>query len=747
MASSSDSESDSEPVEPEDAAWDQEAPWDRAALLASFAPPRWVSAERAAAFSGEQHDDGPRSDELDDSDSDSDSGSDAYSELSASGHGSSGSARTPTGWLSGEAGRQIDHAGLIARMDRVAAATREESDAGEWASTEEILKSLDWGGRDTWQNELLPELSDPVGLGRNVRRRTDRSCSGGGASGWNRMRSLSGRATTAKPRIVSSLSQFDFENLTETDIFGMADDVKIATVQELVGRPDVRDIPRADELLGTLVAKRAKRQAQVDKWAAYQVERDAIAAGCEVAAPDAADTPIADRHNVAHPAAGGLPPAEQPRAGSTTPPQMLAQIEHWPPQQQQPAPQQLVEIRRKVPLLSQKVKQRPILAPAGCFRACLNGCTCPARDRGLPPAVPAVTKSLKRECTGSVDRAIALCDSLGQPVTLERQPLTQEEEEAERELQATGQALLERYAQARELVANEAAAVKADTSGSDSQQVQQQRQLTGLSKGVPPPQPQLQRQPSPPPGVSLSPADKLRARGLGSLSSGDVGVVASAATADAAAVDVALERTSLTNFRLPPAQGVDRPPNGSRQQQRQQQQQHGNGGSSAEPSPSAARRLQLRNTYQQHEASHTHRSPESAEDKAMSILADGNEALSVGRHDAAIELFEKSLEVCPGNAALAARLTHAIGVRREVKRVVGQWLRAPGASGFASAHRRPSPGAIHRGIVAERASTPGTALRRQAVFQGWQGRLCWRHRRGGSGPAAAAEQESGSGGP
>ena len=56
---------------------------------------------------------------------------------------------------------------------------------------------------------------------------------------------------------------YDFENLTQDDIIGMADDVKIATVHEHMLRVDVRDTAKAAEILGDYVSKREKQAARV----------------------------------------------------------------------------------------------------------------------------------------------------------------------------------------------------------------------------------------------------------------------------------------------------------------------------------------------------------------------------------------------------------------------------------------------------------------------------------------------------
>ena len=61
--------------------------------------------------------------------------------------------------------------------------------------------------------------------------------------------------------------------------------------------------------------------------------------------------------------------------------------------------------------------------------------------------------------------------------------------------------------------------------------------------------------------------------------------------------------------------------------------------------------------------------------EATKALLAGNEALAVGRHDAAIQLFEDGVRDHPENVLLKARLSHARSVRKEVKRVVSGWLK------------------------------------------------------------------------
>jgi hypothetical protein len=678
---------------------DESAAWDRAALLASFSPPRWVAARERASTAIERRrqrallglghvqmgnseadtddenddddddDDDADYDEEEEEEEDDDDGDDDErdSDSETTSFTDSPSALSASSWtgLSDAAVDAANNEHLVARMDRMA--QREASVSTGWARTEDILKGLEWGGRTTWRNELMPE--ETHAFGRDVRRRTE-----GGRRDGKRMSQLSGGSTTASPRSSMSLSMYDFEKLTQDDIIGMADDVKIATVHEHMLRADVRDTARAAEILGDYVSKREKEAARVARQqaaaeAAELRRRQARDAAARAESGDDGPTACGEQDN-------------RPTAVTAKP--------STPPQ---PEPEPEPEPQGKVPMLHDTVEQRPILAPTGCFRACLHTCTC--RDILPPPQVPKHSRTTDR-ATGKHGNAESqnVADGSKRQMHAAAEASARQSEadqvvrEQHHELTETRKALLERLAKARELVRSEEIITNATTisgGGRDGQQLEQQR-LTGFSKGIEPPQPLKRSSPMPPP----SSATQMRARGLRSLSSGDVSAAASAATAAAAAVgppatnDSANARTSLTNFRLPPALGVERPPPRPR-------------GVGASISVSAA-------LGDQTAAQTQRRSPKSAEERVMQVLAEGNEALAHGRHDTAVELFERALQICPGHASLASRLAHARSVKREVNRVVGQWMRVPGASGVGS--KRPSPSATHALKVAERCATP-----------------------------------------
>jgi hypothetical protein len=77
--------------------------------------------------------------------------------------------------------------------------------------------------------------------------------------------------------------------------------------------------------------------------------------------------------------------------------------------------------------------------------------------------------------------------------------------------------------------------------------------------------------------------------------------------------------------------------------------------------------------------------PEPMDERARMAVFAGDEALAMGRHDAAIAKFEDALSYCVPHSAgflkLQQRLLHATRVQSEVRRVVADWVRT---------HERPS---------------------------------------------------------
>ncbi len=72
--------------------------------------------------------------------------------------------------------------------------------------------------------------------------------------------------------------------------------------------------------------------------------------------------------------------------------------------------------------------------------------------------------------------------------------------------------------------------------------------------------------------------------------------------------------------------------------------------------------------------------PDAMDERVRMALFAGDEALALGRHDAAIAKFEDALSYCAPHSSsfmkLQQRLRHAIRVQGEVQRVVADWLRA-----------------------------------------------------------------------
>jgi hypothetical protein len=622
------------------------AAWDRAALLASFTEPRWVSTSEAIDRRTKVLDASSEEDTEDEEERLSD---DSYDEddlsMCDSESATSRSELSSRSWTvlserqEGAHDGSVDNASLIARMDR--ASHHDDAMTNEWARTEDILKSIQWIDRAPWHNQVLPEEARAFGQGS--RRRGERR---GARRDSRGMSQLSSGNTTSSSNMPMSLSKFDFERLSQCDIAGMADDVKIATVQEHMMRQDVRDAARASEILSEYVAKRTSRTAvaarKCARARAEELSRQRLA---QLEALNAAEDMVVSDAS-----------AEQ-EDGAT-----LGDIPMTPPKPE-------VDFQRAVPKLHEKVEQRPILVPTGCLRACLRRCTC--RDV-LPRAQ--TSKSILG------DRATSLSDSrasTSQKVT-ERSQLqrhfektfgpehdaAQAIENQHHDLMQTRTALLDRLAKARETIHCDETAGVAD---------KQQKRLTGFSK------------------IIANPPTRSR-------SASEMGSEAANA-APAVAASSANTRLSTTNFRLPPAQGVPRPP-----------PRNDRGGSvyslgrHQNSSCSSAAADSVTNPRQMERGATGRLFTLSPDEFATQKLVEGNEALALGRHDAAIQVFEQALQVCPGHAHLASRLAHAKAVKREVNRVVGTWLRAPGASGVGS--KRPNPSAIHSLKVAERCSTP-----------------------------------------
>ena len=610
--------SSSDEDEDEDEEEGEAAAWGRAALLASFTEPRWVGAAEAigrrASRSGVLSEDDAEDDQEQLRDSDE---HDDY--ISDSGSATSQSETSSSSWTSLRDRQDdandgpVDGAALIAHMDR--AARCDGSMTNEWTRTEDILNSIEWADRAPWQNDVLPEKT--LAFCQTSRRRSRRS----------RMSQLSGGSTTVSSIVSRSLSLHDFDHLSQSDIAGMADDVKIATVQEHLMRQDVRDATKASEILRDYAAKRspqmaleARRQARAraEELRRLRMEdlenRDEFEEVCTILKTGSSST------SVEHEDTSVLTPLA---ANPMSPPQAE---EDW---------------LSKVPKLHEKVEQRPILAPTRCLRACLHKCTC--RD-AFPLAQ--TTKQIQRESANSLsdtsNRLAATSHKVAErpqlqrrhekTVGLEETDVDQGIEKHQRELAETRTALLDRLAKAREIVRAE--------------------QRAG-------PSPQ-----------AVPHADIAASSGK--------------------------TRTSTTQFRLPPAQGAPRPLSGNDRGSSSERHRRGGPSSGALDSVTIARCV---------ERLPTERVLSCSPDEIIAqILAEGNEALAMGRHDAVIQVFEQALQVYPGHPTLAARLAHAKTVKREVNRVVGTWLRTPGASGIGS--KRPSPSAIRSLKIAERCAAP-----------------------------------------
>ncbi len=616
--------------------------WDRAALLASFTTPRWVSTSEAIDRRNNQLDATSEEDTEDEEERLGDAGDEDEDDFSMY---DSGSATSSTSWTALSDRQEdahdgcVDSASLIARMDR--AAHREDAVPNEWVRTEDILKSIEWVDRAPWHNEVLPE--EAHAFGRGPRRRA-----GGRRRDSRRLSQLSGGSTAASSNVSRSLSMYDFEHLSQCDIAGMADDVKIATVQEHMMRQDARDAAKASEILSEYVEKRCSQTAlaarQRARARAEELSRQRL--GRLEARNEAKDMVVSDATVVDQPM---TPPLE-------------------------------AHFQRVVPKLHETVEQRPILAPTGCLRACLRRCTC----RDVLPLSQTSTAVQGDRPTSLSDTGNRL-RSPAQKVAEHSQPQWHSEkpiglesdtaqavEKQQRDLMQTRTALLDRLAKAREIVRADEMAGGAD---------KQQSWLTGFSKGVAPLK-------TPVPTV----AARLRSRSAGDI---DIATSESANTAQAVAASSENTRISTTNFRLPPAQGIPRPPPRS---------ERGSSVSSSECHQKCVYSSAAADSVTNSGGTTERLLSLSADEIATKKLVEGNEALALGRHDAAIQVFEQALQICPGHASLASRLAHAKGVKREVNRVVGTWLRAPGASGVGS--KRPNPSAIHSLKVAERCATP-----------------------------------------
>ena len=263
--------------------------------------------------------------------------------------------------------------GLIARMDDAAQAERfaHRAAVGEWGTTAEMLRSLEWHEFGQGPTEG-PRRAATAGGGRRAHRRRP-------AEG--RARLSAGGSAAYRP--ATALSIRDFENLTIPDVIGMADDVKVRTCTELMGRQDIRTPQRANEVLMQLVDARAKER---EKAKRMQNWLDAVRAAelrQRAAAKEAEERAAAEGEGERDaPAKPHLPPA--------------------PAADVQARPATADGLVESCTDLVRSKEQESIAARWATSE--------------MPAPAPFATKELAAACAQSVDAAIALCDAtVGSP--------------------------------------------------------------------------------------------------------------------------------------------------------------------------------------------------------------------------------------------------------------------------------------------------------------------------------------------